>query len=47
MLQIVAEKKKTYKGAVRFFHDELGIEARAILKSYMYEKEHAEKEDND
>nr|QRW41067.1 hypothetical protein [bacterium] len=47
MLQTVAEKKKTYKGAVRFFHGELGIEARAILKSYMYEKEHTKEEEDD
>lgn len=47
MLQTVAEKEATYRGAVRFFHDELGIEARAILKSYMYAKEHVEEEDDD
>lgn len=39
MLKDVAERHQTYESAVREFHNELGKEARSILKAYMYEKE--------
>lgn len=42
MLRDTAEKKETYQSALRAFHNELGEEARAILKAYMWEKEHGE-----
>lgn len=39
MLQKVAQKENTYEEALECFDGELGKEAKAILKSYMYEKE--------
>lgn len=39
MLQVIAEQTNTYVEAVNEFNNELGNEAKAILKSYMYEKE--------
>ena len=39
MLKDAAEKKDTYEEALAYFDGQLGKEARAILKSYMYEKE--------
>lgn len=39
MLQDIAKKNDTYSEAVDEFNNELGNEAKAILKSYMYEKE--------
>lgn len=47
MLKKTAEAKQSYRSAVRAFHNELGDEARAILKAYMYEKEHAEEIEDD
>ena len=47
MLYDVAQKKHTYRSAIDTFHNELGYEARSILKSYMYEKEHFKEDQND
>lgn len=42
MLQKVANEKSSYEKALDYFGGELGKEARAILKAYMYEKEISE-----
>ena len=39
MLYDISEKENTYKDAILTFNNELGNEAKAILKSYMYGKE--------
>lgn len=39
MLQKVAEDKSSYKKALEYLGNELGKEARAILKAYMYHRE--------
>ncbi|MDD3138525.1 MAG: ATP-binding protein [Lachnospiraceae bacterium] len=39
MIQDTAQKKSSYRSAANYFNNELGKEARSILKSYMYEKE--------
>lgn len=39
MIQETAQKKSSYRSAAKYFNNELGKEARSILKSYMYEKE--------
>lgn len=39
MLKDVSEKESSYQYAIEYFDNELGKEARSILKSYMYSKE--------
>lgn len=47
MLQQAAKEKESYNGALKYFGNELGKEARAILKTYMYHKETNEDDEDD
>lgn len=47
MLQQAAKEKVSYNGAIKYFGNELGKEARAILKAYMYHKETNEDDEDD
>ena len=47
MLQQAAKEKSSYSRALKYFGNELGKEARAILKAYMYDKETNEEDEDD
>ena len=42
MLWEATKREESYQSALQAFHNELGEEARAILKAYMWEKDHKE-----
>lgn len=46
MINDAVEKHASYKGAIRYFHNNLGDEGRTILRSLMYKKENAEENDD-
>lgn len=39
ILKDISQKEETYNDALEHFHNELGNEAKSILKTYMYERE--------
>lgn len=47
MIKEAADKNSTYKRALNTFHGQLGNEGKAMLRSFMYEKENVEEENND